>query len=69
MSLFSRTIGLLRRTVNPHVMSKAGVGHKPAKDALTPAEQTIALVTLFASFLVPSGWILAHMDDYKQKPE
>ncbi|KAG8438131.1 hypothetical protein GDO86_008717 [Hymenochirus boettgeri] len=69
MTLFTRTLGLLRRAANPHVMSKAGVGYKPAKDQITPAEQAIALTTLFAVFLIPSGWILAHMEDYKRKPE
>ncbi|KAE8606968.1 hypothetical protein XENTR_v10010946 [Xenopus tropicalis] len=69
MPLFTRTVGLLRRTVNPHVMSKAGIGHRPAKDALTPAEQSIAMVTMFVTFLVPSGWVLANMEDYKKRPE
>ncbi|OCT83857.1 hypothetical protein XELAEV_18021996mg [Xenopus laevis] len=69
MPLFTRTAGLLRRAINPHVMSKAGIGHKPAKDALTPAEQSIALATMFVTVLVPSGWVLSHMEDYKHKPE
>uniref|UniRef100_A0A8C4YAA3 Uncharacterized protein n=1 Tax=Gopherus evgoodei TaxID=1825980 RepID=A0A8C4YAA3_9SAUR len=31
-------------------------------------DQAIALTAMFAAFLIPSGWILAHMEDYKRKP-
>uniref|UniRef100_A0A803JJH3 Uncharacterized protein n=1 Tax=Xenopus tropicalis TaxID=8364 RepID=A0A803JJH3_XENTR len=32
-------------------------------------EQSIAMVTMFVTFLVPSGWVLANMEDYKKRPE
>lgn len=31
-------------------------------------DQAIALIVMFATVLIPSGWILAHMEDYKHKP-
>uniref|UniRef100_A0A674JE53 Cytochrome c oxidase subunit 8A, mitochondrial n=1 Tax=Terrapene triunguis TaxID=2587831 RepID=A0A674JE53_9SAUR len=31
-------------------------------------DQAIALTVMFATFLIPSGWVLAHMEDYKRKP-
>ncbi|CAH2326266.1 cytochrome c oxidase subunit 8B, mitochondrial-like, partial [Pelobates cultripes] len=67
MPLFTRTLGLLRRTAFPQVTSKAGIVHKPAKDALTAAQQGIGLGVLFMVFMIPSGWILAHMEDYKSR--
>uniref|UniRef100_A0AAR2KQE0 Cytochrome c oxidase subunit 8B n=1 Tax=Pygocentrus nattereri TaxID=42514 RepID=A0AAR2KQE0_PYGNA len=31
-------------------------------------EQTFAMVVMFATILVPSGWILANLENYKKRP-
>ncbi|KFW74223.1 hypothetical protein N305_03218, partial [Manacus vitellinus] len=32
-----------------------------------PQEQGIALAAMFASFLLPTAWVLAHIDHYKAR--
>uniref|UniRef100_A0A3B4XWR0 Uncharacterized protein n=1 Tax=Seriola lalandi dorsalis TaxID=1841481 RepID=A0A3B4XWR0_SERLL len=32
-----------------------------------PQEQAIAMTVLMMTILGPSGWILAHLEDYKKK--
>uniref|UniRef100_A0A803TXN1 Cytochrome c oxidase subunit 8A, mitochondrial n=1 Tax=Anolis carolinensis TaxID=28377 RepID=A0A803TXN1_ANOCA len=37
--------------------------HKP--NGIDQCEQVIALSVMFAAFLIPSGWVLSHLEDYK----
>uniref|UniRef100_A0A3B3REP8 Cytochrome c oxidase subunit 8B n=1 Tax=Paramormyrops kingsleyae TaxID=1676925 RepID=A0A3B3REP8_9TELE len=68
MSAFSRSFFFLRPTLRSLIASKAGISSKPAKHNLTVAqEQTIAMVSFFAAVMVPSGWILANLEEYKKR--
>lgn len=69
MALFTRTIGLLRQTVNPRITNKAWASQKASNNSVSVKDQAIGLVVLFSVFLIPSGWVLAHMDHYKGRPE
>nr|1OCC_M Chain M, CYTOCHROME C OXIDASE [Bos taurus]1OCC_Z Chain Z, CYTOCHROME C OXIDASE [Bos taurus]1OCO_M Chain M, Cytochrome C Oxidase [Bos taurus]1OCO_Z Chain Z, Cytochrome C Oxidase [Bos taurus]1OCR_M Chain M, Cytochrome C Oxidase [Bos taurus]1OCR_Z Chain Z, Cytochrome C Oxidase [Bos taurus]1OCZ_M Chain M, Cytochrome C Oxidase [Bos taurus]1OCZ_Z Chain Z, Cytochrome C Oxidase [Bos taurus]1V54_M Chain M, Cytochrome c oxidase polypeptide VIII-heart [Bos taurus]1V54_Z Chain Z, Cytochrome c oxida len=39
---------------------------KPAKTPTSPKEQAIGLSVTFLSFLLPAGWVLYHLDNYKK---
>ncbi|MEE6510925.1 hypothetical protein FKM82_031258 [Ascaphus truei] len=67
MPLLTHALGLLRRTPAPHAMRKAGITSKPAKDPITPAQQAIALSVMFVTFLIPFGWTLSHIENYKHR--
>ncbi|KAJ8417101.1 hypothetical protein AAFF_G00283280 [Aldrovandia affinis] len=67
MSGFNRTFNFLRTTLRPHIISNVNISTKPAKHVLSTGEQAIAMITLFATILVPSGWILSHLEDYKKR--
>ncbi|XP_048829624.1 cytochrome c oxidase subunit 8B, mitochondrial [Brienomyrus brachyistius] len=67
MSAFSRSFSFIRPTLRSLITSKASISSKPAKHNLTVAEQTIAMVSLFAAILVPSGWILSNLEEYKKR--
>ncbi|KAG9475690.1 hypothetical protein GDO78_003868 [Eleutherodactylus coqui] len=69
MPLFSRALGLLRHARSPRVMNKAWASQQPPNKELTAMEQGIGLAVLFGVFLIPSGWILAHLQEYKSRPE
>ncbi|XP_041651016.1 cytochrome c oxidase subunit 8B, mitochondrial [Cheilinus undulatus] len=45
----------------------ANVATKPAKHPVSTGEQAFAMTILFTAILGPSGWVLAHLEDYKQK--
>uniref|UniRef100_A0A8C0FWP9 Uncharacterized protein n=1 Tax=Chelonoidis abingdonii TaxID=106734 RepID=A0A8C0FWP9_CHEAB len=64
---FQRVFRLLNATVRNQIVPRANVVSGPPEEIVTPAV-TIALTVMFAAFLIPSGWILAHMEDYKRKP-
>ncbi|KAJ8249121.1 hypothetical protein GJAV_G00231400 [Gymnothorax javanicus] len=67
MSGFNRSFNLLRTTLRTTITPKANITAKPAKHVLTFGEQAIGMVTMFAIILVPSGWVLSHLEDYKKR--
>ncbi|XP_035251831.1 cytochrome c oxidase subunit 8B, mitochondrial [Anguilla rostrata] len=67
MSGLNRSFNFLRTTLRPHIIPKANVSAKPAKHPLTAGEQAIGMLAMFTVILVPSGWILAHLEDYKKR--
>ncbi|XP_023811294.1 cytochrome c oxidase subunit 8B, mitochondrial [Oryzias latipes] len=58
---------LLRTALRFRVAPVANVASKPAKENISGRDQTIAMTTMFITILGPSGWILAHLEDYKKK--
>ncbi|KAK6472657.1 cytochrome c oxidase subunit 8B [Huso huso] len=68
MSGFSRTFRLLNASLRQQIISKAGITAKPAKDVITPAQQAFAMGTMFVTILLPAGWVLSHLEDYKRRP-
>uniref|UniRef100_A0A3Q1H2D4 Cytochrome c oxidase subunit 8B, mitochondrial n=1 Tax=Acanthochromis polyacanthus TaxID=80966 RepID=A0A3Q1H2D4_9TELE len=58
---------LLRVALRTHVVPVANLTSKPAKHIIPAGEQAIAMTALFATILGPSGWVLAHLEDYKKK--
>ncbi|KAM3920280.1 LOW QUALITY PROTEIN: cytochrome c oxidase subunit 8A, mitochondrial [Leptodactylus fuscus] len=69
MSLFTRAYGLLRQSRSPRIMNKAWASQKAQTQQLSGGEQAIGLGVFFSVFLVPSGWVLAHLENYKSRPE
>ncbi|XP_058501483.1 cytochrome c oxidase subunit 8B, mitochondrial [Solea solea] len=68
MSLAANASRLFRGVLRTPLVSAAKqVATKPPKHPITPLEQGIALTTLFATILGPSGWILCHLEDYKTR--
>uniref|UniRef100_A0A3Q2P963 Cytochrome c oxidase subunit 8B, mitochondrial n=1 Tax=Fundulus heteroclitus TaxID=8078 RepID=A0A3Q2P963_FUNHE len=59
--------GLFRNALRSRAVPVANLMTKPAKENITAAEQAIAMGAFFVAILVPSGWILAHLEDYKKK--
>ncbi|XP_072519966.1 cytochrome c oxidase subunit 8B [Salminus brasiliensis] len=68
MSMWSRSLSLLRAPLRHNVIQKAHITAKPPKHHLSTGEQVIAMTVMFATVLGPSGWILAHLEDYKKRP-
>nr|XP_046250748.1 cytochrome c oxidase subunit 8B, mitochondrial [Scatophagus argus] len=58
---------LVRSALRTQMVPVANVTTKPAKHNVTAGEQAIALTVMFVTILGPSGWILAHLEDYKNK--
>ncbi|AWP07980.1 Cytochrome c oxidase subunit 8B [Scophthalmus maximus] len=58
---------LFGRALRTHLVPVANLTSKPAKHNVTAVEQAIALTAMFVTILGPSGWILAHLEDYKKK--
>ncbi|XP_008107228.1 uncharacterized protein LOC103278611 [Anolis carolinensis] len=66
MLVFQKASRLLSATARGfQVVPKANIIAKPPKDPVSPVEQVIALSVMFAAFLIPSGWVLSHLEDYK----
>uniref|UniRef100_A0A8C2XKI0 Uncharacterized protein n=1 Tax=Cyclopterus lumpus TaxID=8103 RepID=A0A8C2XKI0_CYCLU len=40
---------------------------KPPKDHIGPAQTIFVLTVMTVTILGPSGWILAHLDEYKSR--
>merc|ERR1712035_311537 len=49
------------------VCQRANVFTRPAKEKIGPLETAIGLGGFSLAILGPSGWILAHLEDYKKK--
>ncbi|KAM6969097.1 cytochrome c oxidase subunit 8A, mitochondrial [Tautogolabrus adspersus] len=49
------------------VVQKANMYSKPAKDKIGVKETAIGITMFSLAILGPSGWILAHLEDYKKK--
>ncbi|KAK7892069.1 hypothetical protein WMY93_024032 [Mugilogobius chulae] len=58
---------LFRHALRTQVVPFARVSAKPAQNNISAGEQAIALTVMFVTILGPSGWILAHLEDYKKK--
>ncbi|XP_071272114.1 cytochrome c oxidase subunit 8B [Salvelinus alpinus] len=65
MSGIKSSVNLLRVAVRSQIVSKASLSHKPAKHHISSGEQAIALTVFFITILGPSGYVLAHLEDYK----
>uniref|UniRef100_A0A8C6CM51 Cytochrome c oxidase subunit 8 n=1 Tax=Moschus moschiferus TaxID=68415 RepID=A0A8C6CM51_MOSMO len=60
------TVRLLQAPLGGWVVPKAHITAKPAKTPTSPKEQAIGLSVTFLSFLLPAGWVLYHLDNYKK---
>ncbi|KAM9355034.1 cytochrome c oxidase subunit 8A, mitochondrial [Pholidichthys leucotaenia] len=49
------------------VVQRANMYSKPAKEKIGTLETVVALTVFTLTILGPSGWILAHLEDYKGK--
>ncbi|XP_034432844.1 cytochrome c oxidase subunit 8A, mitochondrial-like [Hippoglossus hippoglossus] len=49
------------------VTQRATIYSRPAKEKIGPLETVIGLGMFSLAILGPSGWILAHLEDYKKK--
>ncbi|XP_036981422.1 cytochrome c oxidase subunit 8B, mitochondrial [Acanthopagrus latus] len=49
------------------VAQRANVSGKPAKTVVGPMETVFGIAMFSMAILAPSGWILAHLEDYKKK--
>ncbi|TXL71423.1 hypothetical protein D9O29_23520 [Pantoea vagans] len=58
---------LFRSALRTQLVSVANVSSKPAKHNIPAGEQAIAMAVLFVTILGPSGWVLAHLEDYKTR--
>ncbi|CAK6449561.1 unnamed protein product [Pipistrellus nathusii] len=62
-------IRLLQAPLRACVVPKAHISAKPAKSPTSAPEQAVALVVTFFSFMIPSGWVLSHLESYKKRGE
>ncbi|XP_039992343.1 cytochrome c oxidase subunit 8A, mitochondrial [Xiphias gladius] len=54
--------------LRPHaVTQRANIYTRPAKEKIGPVETAIGIGMFSLAILGPSGWILAHLEDYKRK--
>ncbi|KAK7904754.1 hypothetical protein WMY93_017361 [Mugilogobius chulae] len=59
---------VLTSRVAPVVRSQtANLGSKPAEQKIGAMETIISMGAFSVAILGPSGWILAHLEDYKKK--
>ncbi|XP_073322433.1 cytochrome c oxidase subunit 8A, mitochondrial [Pagrus major] len=49
------------------VAQRAHISGKPAKGTVGPVETVVGIGMFSMAILAPSGWILAHLEDYKKK--
>uniref|UniRef100_A0A672PSQ1 Cytochrome c oxidase subunit 8B, mitochondrial-like n=2 Tax=Sinocyclocheilus grahami TaxID=75366 RepID=A0A672PSQ1_SINGR len=68
MSGLNRSLNLLRGVLRHQIIHKANISAKPAKHVLSAGEQVFVMMTMFVTILGPSGWVLAHLEDYKKRP-
>ncbi|KAK5867969.1 hypothetical protein PBY51_012420 [Eleginops maclovinus] len=60
---------LLRSALRTQLVPVANLSSKPAKHVISAGEQAIAMTVFFTAILGPSGWVLAHLEDYKNKKD
>ncbi|XP_042083196.1 cytochrome c oxidase subunit 8A, mitochondrial-like [Haplochromis burtoni] len=65
-------LGAIARRAAPvlrgHVVAqRASIYTRPAKDKIGSFETAVGLGIFSLTILGPSGWILAHLEDYKKK--
>nr|XP_046269214.1 cytochrome c oxidase subunit 8A, mitochondrial [Scatophagus argus] len=63
-TIVSRAAPALR---GPIVTQRANLYSRPAKENIGAVETVIGLGMLSLAILGPSGWVLAHLEDYKKK--
>uniref|UniRef100_A0A3P8SJ89 Cytochrome c oxidase subunit 8A n=1 Tax=Amphiprion percula TaxID=161767 RepID=A0A3P8SJ89_AMPPE len=49
------------------ITQRAHLYTKPAKEKIGPVETVVGIGLFSLAILGPSGWILAHLEDYKKK--
>ncbi|XP_068999628.1 cytochrome c oxidase subunit 8A, mitochondrial [Embiotoca jacksoni] len=49
------------------VTQRANLYTRPAKEKVGPVETVIGMGMFCLAILGPSGWVLAHLEDYKKK--
>ncbi|XP_029316656.1 cytochrome c oxidase subunit 8A, mitochondrial [Cottoperca gobio] len=67
--------GLLRTVANRaapvmrgHTVTlRANIYNSPAKEKIGPVETVIAMSMFSLAILGPAGWILSHLEEYKNK--
>uniref|UniRef100_V9LII1 Cytochrome c oxidase subunit 8B, mitochondrial-like protein n=1 Tax=Callorhinchus milii TaxID=7868 RepID=V9LII1_CALMI len=69
---FSRTVYRGLRYLSPksghQITLRAKVWSKPPEHSLSMMDLTIAFFVLNIAMLVPSGWVLTNMENYKHRP-
>ncbi|KAM5247965.1 cytochrome c oxidase subunit 8A, mitochondrial [Ctenodactylus gundi] len=46
---------------------RARIHSKPPREQLGTMEVVVGLASCFVCFLLPSGWILSHLENYKKR--
>ncbi|KAF3693484.1 Cytochrome c oxidase subunit 8A [Channa argus] len=66
---FLRTVATrVALTVRGHtIIQRANLQTRPARERIGPVETVVAFTMFSLALLGPSGWILAHLEDYKKK--
>ncbi|KAL3062082.1 hypothetical protein OYC64_010073 [Pagothenia borchgrevinki] len=60
---------LLRSTLRTQLVPVANLSSKPAKHVISGVDKAIAMTAFFVAILGPSGWVLSHLEDYKNKKD
>ncbi|XP_068195098.1 cytochrome c oxidase subunit 8A, mitochondrial [Antennarius striatus] len=63
-AIASRVVPLIRTHT---VCQRASIYTRPPKEKIGPKETCIAMSMFFLAILGPSGWVLAHLEDYKKR--
>ncbi|KAF5925956.1 cytochrome c oxidase subunit 8A, mitochondrial [Diceros bicornis minor] len=61
---------LLRGLTGPArrlLVPRAQVHSKPAREQLGTMDVAVGLTSCFLCFLLPSGWVLSHLESYKKR--
>ncbi|XP_060049394.1 cytochrome c oxidase subunit 8A, mitochondrial-like [Erinaceus europaeus] len=65
MSVFTQL--LLRGLAWRVSMPRAQVHSKPLREQLGIMDKAIGLTSCFLCFLLPGGWMLSHLENYKRR--
>uniref|UniRef100_A0A8C0V441 Uncharacterized protein n=1 Tax=Cyanistes caeruleus TaxID=156563 RepID=A0A8C0V441_CYACU len=66
---FQRGSQLLAAALRISRVPQAQLRSHPPEHPLSAGEQAIALAMMFSSFLLPTGWVLANIHNYRSRPE